>query len=108
MPTVVSHGTCFHAAVLLASDVSVYPTAVDAAMRQEEVWAAYRLLNESISHVKGIPLVLQTLRVTLQGRRSRPAMPLARDVSSRPEARETGLSPAGGGGGRNELKSAVG
>lgn len=53
MPTVVSHGTCFHAAVLLASDVSVYPTAVDAAMRQEEVWAAYRLLNESISHVKG-------------------------------------------------------
>ncbi|PYI02608.1 hypothetical protein BO78DRAFT_432729 [Aspergillus sclerotiicarbonarius CBS 121057] len=81
----------FRAAVL-ASVVSLYPTAVDAAARQGEVWAACRLLEQSTLHVKGIPQVLQTLRATLQGRRSRPEMVTSRHVS--PVTEDEGNNPS--------------
>ncbi|KAA8652419.1 hypothetical protein EYZ11_012395 [Aspergillus tanneri] len=65
----------FHAAILLATDVSLYPTASDVATRQAEVQAASRLLERSAPHVDGIPSVLQTLQATLQERRSRKSAP---------------------------------
>ncbi|OJJ68504.1 hypothetical protein ASPBRDRAFT_198939 [Aspergillus brasiliensis CBS 101740] len=94
----------FHAAVLLASDPSLDPTAVDAVL-QEELLAAYRLLEQSTSHVKGIPQVLQTLRVTLQGRRSRSEMSFGNGVSLREEAEETtSSSPEAGVGEMNWIQ----
>ncbi|PWY78008.1 hypothetical protein BO94DRAFT_548810 [Aspergillus sclerotioniger CBS 115572] len=67
--SVMEHVFC--AAIMLASDVSLYPTAPDATTRQDEVWAACRLLEQLTPHVNGIQQMLQTLRATLQGRRSR-------------------------------------
>ena len=40
--------------IMLASDVSLYPTAPDATTPQDGVWAACRLLEQSTPHVNGI------------------------------------------------------
>ncbi|KAJ5958930.1 uncharacterized protein N7479_006080 [Penicillium vulpinum] len=56
----------FHAATLLASDYSLYPTSSDATTRQDEVLAACRTLEQSSPDVDGIQRVVQKLRATLQ------------------------------------------
>jgi hypothetical protein len=59
----------FHAAVLLASDFSLYPTSLDATTRQQEVMAACRILEQSASEVDGTQRVVQKLRATLKERK---------------------------------------
>ncbi|KAJ5988397.1 hypothetical protein N7481_003607 [Penicillium waksmanii] len=59
----------FHAAILLASDFSLYPTSPDATTRQQEVMAACRILEQSASEVDGTHRVVQKLRATLKERK---------------------------------------
>lgn len=61
----------FHAAVLLASDFSLYPTGPYATTRQQEVMAACRILEQSASEVNGTHRVVQKLRATLKERKLR-------------------------------------
>lgn len=49
----------FHAAILLASDLSLYPTGPDAPTRQHEVLAACRTLEQSAPDVDGTHRVVQ-------------------------------------------------
>lgn len=72
----------FHAAILLASDFSLYPTGPDAATRLHEVLAACRTLEQSAPDVDGTHRVVQKLRATLKERRPKNIPPATIDPAS--------------------------